>query len=93
MSHPKHETFCVNIPINDPEAMDKFQEVMNSWQDEMVKYENSLAKELGISTMTASAIVYLRGRSRWTQEKEDHLIQLDKAGTPMDIGLVLSGEF
>jgi len=43
----------------------------------------SKAKELGINEDAANDIVYLRGRSRWTQEKEDYLVKLAKEGKPL----------
>jgi len=38
------------------------------------------AFEFGISVAAAEKILYLRERSRWTQEKEDELIRLARSG-------------
>lgn len=89
MSHPESKSFVVEIPVNDPEKMEAFQEAMNAYQDELVKYISDLAKKLGVSEMTAQNIWYLRGRSRWRQETEDRLICADQAGVVIN---TLSGE-
>jgi hypothetical protein len=72
------ETFSVNIPLDDEEAMNQFQKFMDLLWDENQKYTLELAQELGITENCASDIVYLRSRSRWTQEKENYLIWLDQ---------------
>lgn len=55
--------------------------------------EMEIASEYGVGPDTASAIHYLRFRSRWTLEKERELIERDKAGDPIPLGNVTSGEF
>lgn len=47
----------------------------------------------GVSDETANAIVYLRGRSRWTIEKEQELVQRDLTGNAIPMNQVLSGDF
>lgn len=42
----------------------------------------SFAIKLGITEACAYDVLYLRTRHRWTQELEDQLIALHKAGTP-----------
>lgn len=53
---------------------------MNEAQDQMNKYDETVAKELGINVSATCDIVYLRGRSGWAQEKENYLILLAKTG-------------
>lgn len=74
------QSFSVEIPVNDPKAMEEFQEVMNSLQDAMMDYEAQIAKELNCSEWAACDIIYLRSRSRWTQELENEILRLDKEG-------------
>lgn len=88
---PKHETFSVEIPVDDPEAMDEFNKAMDKYQDEMSRQISEEANKLGIAFLDMSTIWYLRSRSRWTQEKEDHLIKLAQEGKPLPN--VLAGEF
>ena len=73
--------------------MDKLCEIMSDWQDSMYQEQEEIASEFGVSHTTASAIQYLRTRSRWTQEKEDELISRDKTSNPISLGDVLTGEF
>lgn len=72
---------------------EEFERMLNDSQEYMVYRENEIKKKYGVSENTASAILYLRSRSRWTLEKETELIERDKAGKPISLGLVLSGEF
>ncbi len=74
------EAFCVEIPVNDPAAMNEFNKAMDELQEAQYEYIKAEAVELGVSEHCASDIVYLRSRSRWTQEAEDELIRMDKAG-------------
>jgi hypothetical protein len=62
-------------------------------QEHMIDAENQIRLDYGVSRNTASAIFYLRGRSRWTLEKEHELVKRDHAGDPISLGMVLSGEF
>lgn len=59
----------------------------------MEKEEERAAQDYGVSKQTASAICYLRTRSRWTREKEQELVDRDKAGNPISLNTVLSGDF
>ena len=63
--------------------MEKFQEAMDDYHDELVKYIDDLAVKLGVSSSVAGDIWYLRTRSRWTQRAEDELVRMAKAGEPM----------
>jgi hypothetical protein len=90
MAHPEVKTFCINIP-SDENSLEKFQDVMDVWVEAEVEYEEKVMKDLGISHKAASAICYLRTRSRWTQEKEDYLVKLDKEGK--ELPNVLAGDF
>lgn len=89
--HKNLKAFALEVPVNDEEAMKKFNDLMNDINDNMVDYTEKVAQELGINKHDAVSIVYLRSRSRWTQEKEDHLIQLSKHGKSLPN--VLTGEF
>ena len=76
----RHESFSIEIPINDDKAMDAFQKAMDAYHDEMDKMIAKEAKELGIDVGAMNEIWYLRSRSRWTQERENYLINLAKEG-------------
>lgn len=77
--------------LNNPETMAGFQTMMDAWQDAMIEETGKVARELEVSENCASSVIYLRTRSRWTQEKEDQLIQWDREGT--ELPNVFSGEF
>jgi lysophospholipase L1-like esterase len=77
---PRHETFSIEIPVNDPKAMDAFQKAMNEYYDDLTRTIEKEAEELGIPIGAMSDVWYLRSRSRWTQEKEDYLIRLARKG-------------
>lgn len=76
-----------------PMTEEEFHQALDESQDFMIAEEEKISEEYGVSGNTASAILYLRGRSRWTLEKENELIARDKAGNPISLGVVLSGEF
>lgn len=71
----------------------EFLEALDETQELIVAEEKNIRDTFGVSDSTAGAIMYLRSRSRWTQEKEQELIDRDKAGDPISLGTVLSGEF
>lgn len=48
----------------------------------MENYTKDEANKLGVSFGCALDIIYLRSRSRWTQEKENYLIYCDKNNIP-----------
>ena len=61
------ESFSVEVPVNDPATMKRFQNFMDEYADAMNNYITETATKLGVSEGCASDIIYLRGRSRWTQ--------------------------
>lgn len=63
--------------------MEALNEVMSQHQDEICNYIVKLSQELNVSNKYASAIWYLRTRSRWTQELEDKLVQMCKDNEPV----------
>jgi hypothetical protein len=65
--------------------MDEFQAVMDDVQDEYIKMVEEWSESNGVSADCALDVFYLRTRSRWTQELEDELIRLHKAGTPPNV--------
>lgn len=84
------EIYFNNTRLN---SVSELNSVMDAWQDSMVEEERRIIDELEVSPNTASAILYLRSRSRWTVAKEQELISRDRAGNPIPLGDVLSGEF
>ena len=78
----KHQTFSVDVPVGDKEAMDKFQDAMNEIQDAYVVEQKRIAEEFDVSMVCAVNIWYLRTRSRWTEELENELIRRDTADEP-----------
>lgn len=83
------ELWINGVQVTDEE----FMQALDESQERMIEVENNIREAFGVSPDTASAIFYLRGRSRWTEEKEQELIDRDKAGNPISLGDVLSGEF
>lgn len=72
---------------------ESFMEALDLAQESMMESESAIRQQYGVSGQTASAIFYLRGRSRWSEEKEKELVDRDRAGNPISLGAVLSGEF
>jgi hypothetical protein len=81
--------------INGIKMLDEreFVNTLDEMQETLVMDRDSIQEDLGVSEDTASAIQYLRSRSRWTPEKELELVVRDKLGNPIPLGTVLSGEF
>ncbi len=50
-----------------------------------IDYESQLAADLNCSLSCAADILYLRTRSRWTQELEDELVAAHKRGEEINI--------
>ena len=50
------------------------------YYNELNEYFDNLAKELNCSKSCAMNVWYLRQRSRWTQDLETQLIEMDKQG-------------
>lgn len=74
-------------------SLEEFDRLIAEVAQALAIEEGEVMEELGVSRDTAGAIVYLRSRSRWTREKEAELIWRDRAGEPIPISDVLSGEF
>lgn len=89
MSEKHLTTFAVDLTKVDD--WDAFNETMNEANQKMIDYTEQLASELHVSIECARSIVYLRGRSRHTQEKENELIRLDQSGE--ELPNVYSGDF
>lgn len=72
-------SFCVEMPDpNDAAAMEEFQKLMDMVNEETDKEIDSVMEKYGVDFETANAVVYLRSRSRWTQEKENELLEWKK---------------
>lgn len=67
------------------EKMKDLNEIMDKFQDEHNLYIRKFAEENNLSFICADHVLYLRGRSRWTQELENELIRLHKEGNPPNI--------
>lgn len=76
-----------------PKNNEELNRIMDEWQNAIIAEHTAISKEFGVSDNTASAIQYLRTRSRWTPEKELELIERDRAGNPIPLSNVTSGEF
>lgn len=88
--HPDNKTFVIELSENPSRTeMDLFQAFLDKNAQAQCEYEEKIAKELNVSIECACDIAYLRTRSRWTQEKENKLIQSHKEGKPLN---VLDGE-
>ena len=70
---------------------EEFASVIQKMDEEAAERTAELRDGLRCSQECAEKISYLRSRSRWTLEKELHLLQLDSAGEPLPD--VYSGEF
>lgn len=71
----------------------EFTDALDMMHETLAMDQAALQENLEVSEETASAIQYLRSRSRWTPEKELELIVRDRQGDPIPLGYVLSGEF
>lgn len=72
---------------------EEMQSLMEEAQGMIEASEREFAERFGVSLDTAAAAIYLRSRSRWSVEKELELIERDRAGDPIPLSDVLSGEF
>jgi hypothetical protein len=93
MMGKRHQTFSVELhPENmSQEDWDKFNALMYKVQDGYQEEIDNIQEEHQISSACAAAVWYLRSRSRWTEEKEQQLINMDRRGEP--IPNVGAGEF
>lgn len=71
--------------MNDPNAMKALSDFFDAVQESEMAEVRGLANELGVSMGCACDVRYLRTRSRWTEELEEELIRLHKAGTPPNV--------
>ena len=69
-----------SIDLNTVSDWDAFNNLMNDIHVAQETYAEEEAARLGIELDVARDIIYLRGRSRWTFEKEEKLIELSKQG-------------
>lgn len=76
--------------MNDDFSDDKVNDDFDAWYDEFNRQITSESRRLGVTEKEASDIIYLRGRSRWTQEKEDKLVEMAHNGIPFPN--ILAGE-
>ncbi len=74
----------INGPLTDT-GMGFCQEVMDEMNNHLMKEIDRVSVELNIDTKAASDVVYLRTRSRWTQELENRLIAEHKNGRPVNV--------
>lgn len=83
--HPHYQPVSASFDPNDEEQMKAMQTFMDAMADSYERDCLSVAQELHLSEQCACDVVYLRGRSRWTEELEAELIRLHRAGTPPNI--------
>lgn len=76
-------TFSVDLTT--VEDWNSFQQIMDEYQEEQINYIKSLAEELNVSEGCAADVLYLRSRSRHTDELEKELIQLHNEGNPPNV--------
>ena len=81
----------IRLSADGPEGLKAMGDAINILQEETDRAIEAEAETLGVSFNDMSLVHYLRSRSRWTQEKEDYLIELAREGKPLPN--VLSGEF
>ena len=86
-------SFVIDIPVDDKQKMEEFQELMDEYHDEITDYIHNLSIKLGVSEGVARDIWYLRTRSRWTQDLENQIIAAAKAGNPINSIKICNGEW
>jgi hypothetical protein len=74
-----------SVDLTEVENWDVFNEIMSDYQEEQMKYIESLAEDLGVSVKCAEDVNYLRSRSRHTEELEAELIRLHQEGNPPNV--------
>lgn len=75
----------LNLKEMTEEDWDKFQEAMDKCAEQEIQIINGIATDLNVTQSCAADILYLRGRSYWTQELEDKLIALHKTGADVNV--------
>ena len=81
-------TFSISLSaqaLQNPETKAAIQVVTDVAAQAWVDEHDKLVKELGLSEKCVSDILYLRTRSRWSQELENDLIRRHKAGEEINI--------
>jgi hypothetical protein len=73
-----------SVEITEENQEDVYKALQEA-QELECKHVEGLANELGISYGAAWDVHYLRNRSRWTQDKENKLIELAKQGVGVNI--------
>ena len=73
------------VDLNNITDWNSFQSAMNEYHQGLCDEIENISKELNISYACARDVVYLRTRSRHTQEMEERLIQLHREGTPPNV--------
>ena len=79
-------TFSISInneQSNDENFWKEFQSAMDEYYESLQEETKQISESLGVSMGCASDIQYLRTRSRWSQELENNLIDMDKKGLPL----------
>lgn len=75
MNDKEHTVFRIEVKDLTKETMKELNSAMYEWQAYMVEHTKEQAEKLGLTYAQAEEIVYLRSRSRWTQEKENEMIK------------------
>ena len=65
--------------------VDEYDNILFEYLAEMVKQIEDIAVELDVSSKCAQDVRYLRTRNRWSEELEQHLIELHNQGYPPNI--------
>ncbi len=70
---------------NTDDAMRALGDFLSAQYEEHTRTIDELSRTLGVSRSCANDVMYLRTRSRWTEELEAELIRLHKDGTPPNV--------
>lgn len=86
-------SFAVEMPDRDDvEGWKAFNEMMDEVNEASSKAIDNIMAEHQVDFQTANAVWYLRSRERWTQEKENELLEWKKVKSEQ-FPNVFSGEF
>lgn len=86
-------SFAVEMPDRDDvEGWKAFNEMMDEVCDASSKAIDDIIFTHHVDFETANAVWYFRSRERWTQEKEDELLNWKKVN-PKPFPNVLAGDF
>ena len=78
-------TYTIKLDNVSDDAVKSVQGLLDAAADHHIKEIEKVAAEYGIQTGAAADVVYLRTRSRWTEELERKLIDIYKAGGSVNI--------